>query len=636
MKKYIFVNPLLFVSIIILGIITQGLATSISFFLMFIIDSVADGNMDNLITSAYMGGGIILVFYILLWGYTKLTVYYQYRSVLKLKKEVFSAILDTKISDFNQTNSAKHISTINNDIQMISGKYFGGILESTKFITNIVFSLVAMAFLSPINALLAIALSSSPLILPIILGKKLAATNSIHMKKLGILNEKVKDFLLGFEVIKTFGIEKNINEKFFESAQETEKASYDAGKASAKLGSLSGTFMIATSILTYLVAGYFVVTGRITVGAVIAIAGLNSGVAGPMQYLSINLANIRSTKDIRNGLMKSISPTDLRIRDARADFKSDIKLENLSFEYMVHEKQETASDKKSKAKIHMVPMNGKSVEEILAELGIDPSKATVLDGSDMKPDLLDSITENPEKAVEGLGIMDSLVSSDNLVLKNITYEFRSGGKYAIVGGSGSGKSTLLRILMGYYDDYSGSVAVGGYEIRDIDRESLYLSFSILHQNVFMLDDTLRNNITLYNDYSDEEYRDALTKANLLDVEARLANGSDTVLGEGGNTISGGERQRVSIARAILKGSGVMILDEATASLDNIIAHDIEKSITDMDELTCIFVTHRYSREILEKCDGILVLKDGELFEHGTFDELYNAKGYFYSLYNVLS
>jgi len=223
-----------------------------------------------------------------------------------------------------------------------------------------------------------------------------------------------------------------------------------------------------------------------------------------------------------------------------------------------------------------------------------------------------------------------------IVLKNVNYTFEKGKKYAIAGESGSGKSTIAKLIMGYYDNYEGDVLINSHNVYDIERESLYKTFSMLHQNVFILDDTLKNNITLYHKYSDHEYKLALEKANLLDVEANLPNGSKTSLGEGGNILSGGERQRVSIARTILKGSEVLILDEATASLDNVIAHDIENSIIEMEDLTCIFVTHRYSKDILEKCDGILVMKNGELFEHGSFDELYENKGYFYSLYNTIA
>ena len=605
MKKYMFAHKGLFVSIIILGILAQGIATSISFYLMYVIDSIASGSLDNLITSAYIGIGVIILFYVLLWSYTKLIVFYQYKSVLKLKNEVFSAILNIKISDFNQVNSGKYISIINNDIQMINDKYFGGILESVKFIINIIFALIAMAFLSPVNALIALALSSSPLILPIIFGKKLAKVNMTYMNKIAILNEKVKDFLMGFEVIKTFGIEKNINKKFFKSAQETEKAHYKASVVSVKLGSLSGTFIIATNILTYLIAGYFAATGLISIGAVVAIAGLNGSISGPMQYLSINIANIKSTKEVRKSLISAMHPKDNLSRLKEANFDNDIKIKNLSYSY---DETEIKSSTISKPTIKMIPANGKNIDEILADLGIDKSQATILDGSNM---------QMPSKKPKRMAI------------KDLTYNFKANGKYAIVGGSGSGKSTLVRLLMGYYDNYIGSITIGEHEIRDINRESLYKSLSMMHQNVFMLDDTLYNNITLFNPYTQEEYNHAIKNASLTDFAIHQGN-----IGEGGNTLSGGERQRVAIARAIIKGSKIVMLDEATANLDNETAYDVEKALLDTNELGLISVTHRYTKELLKMYDNILVMRGGELVEYGTFDELYEQKGYFFSLYNV--
>jgi ATP-binding cassette subfamily C protein len=158
----------------------------------------------------------------------------------------------------------------------------------------------------------------------------------------------------------------------------------------------------------------------------------------------------------------------------------------------------------------------------------------------------------------------------------------------------------------------------------------------MQQNVFLFDDTLKNNITLYNSYPDEKLNDAIESAGLSGVIKMLEKDSQTFIGESGNTLSGGERQRIAIARSLIRGCDILILDEATANLDNETAYNIEKSLIETPDLTCIFVTHRYTKDVLSKCDDILVMRDGELIEHGTFDSLYNRKGYFYSLYNITS
>jgi ABC-type multidrug transport system fused ATPase/permease subunit len=686
-------HPIIFAATVLLGIITQGMGTAISLFLMFIIDSIMENNMAGLLTAAYLGAGVVAVFFISLVAYTRSCILYSYKTVFRMKNDIFSAVLGTKISDFNQSNSAKHISIINNDIKMVDEKYFQSILALSKDISTMLFALGAMAFLSPVNALIALVLSSSPLVLPAIFGNKLSSTNMAYMGKMAILNEKVKDFLSGFEVIKTFGIEKNIQERFFNSALESEKSRYEAGKVNVSVGAFSGTIIVATQILTYLVAGYFVITGSITIGAVIAIAGLSGSIMTPIQYVSLNIANIKATKEIRDGLFNVMQqPMGSLIRDKEADFTGGIILKNLSFKYIALKERKEPGKKPSKPKIRMLtPKPGQSVDDILIEMGIDKSEATILDSSTMNPKALENIFNDPENALDNFkgeasaspqivshkgdipmtesgdldiaailaanGITDvdlsqvKVFQADNLnsipsglfsppetppgaVLKNVSYTFKPGGKYAVVGGSGSGKSTLLRILMGYYDSYMGNVLIGENEIRDINRESLYKPLSMMHQNVFMLDDTLRNNITLYNPYPDEDFTRAVNMAQLGELMDSLPQGSETKIGEGGNTLSGGERQRVAIARALIKGSEVIILDEATANLDNEIAYDIEKSLLETPGLTCIFATHRYTRELLRQCNEILVLRDGELVENGTFDELYDRKEYFYSLYNV--
>jgi len=165
-KKYILAHPAIFVCVILLGIVTQGMGTAISLFIMFIIDSITSGDMASLIRTAYLGGGFVLLFFLSLFVYTRLILLYSYKTTFRLKNDIFAAILGTKISDFSQSNSGKYISIINNDIKMVDEKYIQSILALSKDISTMVFALAAMAFLSPVNALIALVLSSSPLILP--------------------------------------------------------------------------------------------------------------------------------------------------------------------------------------------------------------------------------------------------------------------------------------------------------------------------------------------------------------------------------------------------------------------------------------------------------------------------------------
>ncbi len=218
------------------------------------------------------------------------------------------------------------------------------------------------------------------------------------------------------------------------------------------------------------------------------------------------------------------------------------------------------------------------------------------------------------------------------VLRDLSMRLEAGKKYALVGGSGSGKSTLLNLLMGAYDGYEGSVAIDGKELREIDTDSLYDVMSLIGQNVFLFDDTLYQNITMFRDFPEDKLELAVHRAGLDGlIEQR---GESYRCGENGNGLSGGERQRVSIARCLMRETPVLLLDEATAALDNQTAFAVTDAILHLDGLTRMVVTHRLEAELLEQYDEIFVLRGGEICERGRFGELMERKEYFYSLYNV--
>ncbi len=218
------------------------------------------------------------------------------------------------------------------------------------------------------------------------------------------------------------------------------------------------------------------------------------------------------------------------------------------------------------------------------------------------------------------------------VLKNISLRLEAGRKYAIVGASGSGKSTLLNLLMGGYPGYDGSIQIDGRELKKVHPDSLYDLMSLIGQNVFLFDSTIRENITMFRDFSDSAVDSAVARSGLGAVMA--AKGPDYRCGENGNGLSGGERQRVSIARALLRKCPVLMLDEATAALDNQTAFGVTDSILHLEGLTRLVVTHRLEENLLRQYDEIIVLRDGRITEQGDFETLMARTGYFYSLYHV--
>ena len=221
---------------------------------------------------------------------------------------------------------------------------------------------------------------------------------------------------------------------------------------------------------------------------------------------------------------------------------------------------------------------------------------------------------------------------DTQVLHNIDLRFESGKCYALVGGSGAGKSTLLNLLMGASGDYRGAITIDGQELRDIDTDSLYALEGLISQNVFLFDDTIQKNITMFSDFPAERIGEAVKQSGL---DALIAEkGADYPCGENGAGLSGGERQRISIARCLLRRTPVLLVDEATAALDAKTAAGVTDAILKLENTTRIVVTHRLEAGQLRRYDEIIVLKNGAVSEKGDFDTLMERRGQLYSLYTV--
>ena len=234
---------------------------------------------------------------------------------------------------------------------------------------------------------------------------------------------------------------------------------------------------------------------------------------------------------------------------------------------------------------------------------------------------------------KGISLKDVSVSIGNKnVLHHLNFEFEIGKKYAVVGSSGAGKSTLINTIMGGFSPVQGEVLFDGIDSREIQPESLFQVMALVQQSVFVFRDTIRNNITLFKEFDEEKVKKAADQAGLRElIDKRGLNDS---CGENGNKLSGGERQRIAIARALLRGSQVLLLDEATAALDNQTSYAVIDAVLSMKEMTEIIVTHRLEEKLLYQYDEILVMHAGEIVEKGTFQELMQKKGFFYSLYVV--
>ena len=212
------------------------------------------------------------------------------------------------------------------------------------------------------------------------------------------------------------------------------------------------------------------------------------------------------------------------------------------------------------------------------------------------------------------------------VIENVSFKAHEGTTTAIVGPSGSGKTTLCRLLARFYDVSGGRITLGGHNLKEFTCDSLLSNISMVFQNVYLFHDTVRANICFGTEQaSEEEMIRAAKQARCHDFIMALPEGYDTVIGEGGSTLSGGEKQRISIARAILKNAPVVILDEATASLDPENEHLIQEALTELTVgKTVIVIAHRLAT--IENADQILVINDGHIVQKGTHRQLVGQEG----------
>lgn len=274
------------------------------------------------------------------------------------------------------------------------------------------------------------------------------------------------------------------------------------------------------------------------------------------------------------------------------------------------------------------------------------SAAHVLEIIDMTLEDIEKIKSAPELDKKGkdLTIENDDIAFENVnfsyddkqVIKNVSFDIAANTSTAIVGPSGSGKSTLCHLLLRFYDVNDGFIRIGGIDIKDLKLSSLMSQISAVFQKVYLFNDTIENNILFGNpDATEEEVIRAAKQACCHDFIMKLPDGYKTVLHEKGNNLSGGERQRISIARAILKDAPIIILDEATASIDPENEQLIQTAINELSKgKTVITIAHKL--ETIKNADQIIVLNEGEIIQKGSHDELIRKLGMYQDFIRIKS
>ncbi len=572
MKKYLIKNnkPCLLVLILLLtltDVATIGVALVLNFVIDEVYGAIQTGEMAALIRCAWISVGFALLVGAVVFATQKMKAVNVKRIMTEVRGDLMKGIMRKSMVDFREQGSAEYITMLNQNLGTFEENYLDNLMSIYESVVSIILGVVVLIFINPVVAVISIAAMSIPSLIPMAFSKKLSDRQAEIMKRTSDYNGVVGDLLNGFEVIRTFHIEGVMEKKHLRAASDMENEKAGLAGTMAVLYGVTNMAAVVVQLMIMTLAGAFAVKGIISIGSIIAVTQLSGEVINPAFELSAKLGQLRAVKPICEKMIQVIEDDEPGIGKAKETDTVDKE------ERQVDENKEIKEKRRKKGQ------------------DCDCEKRYI----EMKESLeLKNI---------------SFSYGDSLVLHDLSASFKAGGKYAIIGKSGCGKSTILKLLAGYYDSYEGSILVDGCELEH-GREGL--DATLISQDVFLFNDTIRNNVTLYGNFSQESIDTAVKQAGLDAVVADEEHGLDTMVGENGEQFSGGERQRIAIARALLHHKKILLLDEATSALDAETADKVERSFLALEGVTCIAVTHKMSEEVLTQYDNVLILEEGKL------------------------
>ncbi|MGD8149024.1 ABC transporter ATP-binding protein [Ornithinimicrobium sp. Y1694] len=501
--------------------------------------------------------------------------------ILNLRREVFAHVLRQPIAFFTRAQTGALVSRLNNDVIGAQAAFTSVLSGLVSNVVQIVLILVALFSMSWQITALALLLLPLFLIPARLMGPRLSALTRQQMNLNATMQTRMTErFNVGGALlVRLFGRPAQEDEEYAVSARGVR----DAGVAIAvnRVIFLAGLGLVASlaTALVYGVGGLMAVAGSLTVGTLVAMAALLARLYAPLTALS----NVRV--DIMTALVSferlfevlDLSPL-VREVERPVDIPSGpvpIRLDDVSFAY-------PAADEVSLASLDQRP------------------DAETLDG--------------------------------HRVLSEVSVDIPAGSMLALVGPSGAGKTTLTTLIARLYDPTSGSISIGGVDLREASLESLRDTIGVVTQEAHMFNDSVRANLLYARpDATEDEVWEALEGAQIADLVRRLPDGLDTVVGDRGHRLSGGEKQRLAIARLLLKSPAVVVLDEATAHLDSESEAAVQRALDQaLAGRTSIVIAHRLST--VRDADQILVLDRGRVVQRGTHEELLDSEGLYQALH----
>lgn len=461
----------------------------------------------------------------------------------ELKRDYAETMLNMSMDHFANYAKGSISSGISNDINKLETQYLDTIIKLIRQGTSF---LLAGAVLFYFNPLLAVCICLFTLLLffaPQKTHKNMYLLGQQFSTSMAEYSIKIQEILNGFLLIKVSNLTEMFKLELNHLNQKSEEVRYKLGIKESVLTSVLAIFSLMAFYVPFIIGAIFVYFGKVGIGALIAVINLSGSIINPVQQIGINLANLKAGRGILETMLDFINEESVRVS------------QHESAESHEHEELKEA------------------------------------------PDFHESLSL--EKVKFGYG--------ERIILSNFSATIKKGSKTLILGASGSGKTTLLNLIAGLYTNYQGSILLDGREIRDLSRSFLSSCMAIVPQESFIFNRSLEENIVLSETLDTTRFEKVCREARLDDLIQKLPEGKNTILGEGAQNLSGGEKQRIGIARAFYQNEPIILADEPTSSLDEENASMIFDILLKSDA-TVICVTHKISEAQRHKFDSVLMLQ----------------------------
>lgn len=518
------------------------------------------------------------------------------RAVLQYRNFACDYLLKKKVADFYASNSSVYLSALSTDLMKIKEQF----LDQIPIITQIIFcgigAMIVMLRYNVFLACMSCALSLIPFFAALYSGKNMGEMEGRLSTRNAEYLAFLKDFSIGFTIIKSYKVEAIFSKLHGAVNEKTEETMLRRERCVEKVNYFAAISGYVTRLSILFLSAYIAFTRHsISIGTVIAFSQLIHYLIDPLSSLPSMLTEAKAA---------------YRLTDKFWDtMKREEEPQNTP-------ENNRVTKEKQKAEIQSTIEDKKIVEEqeIRVQKQSPDEAAPSLRGDILLDQICFSYSEGKE------------------VLKELNLQVKEGEKLVLLGTSGSGKSSILKILMGMERAQSGTIRIGGLDTMDLGEDRIFKEISYIQQEVFIFDGTIRENVSLFQNYREEELQSVIERAGLGNLVKE--KGLDYLCGENGAALSGGERQRISIARSLLRKTPILLADEITASLDKENTYLVLDTLLNIENTTEILVLHDLDSRILSRVDRICVLKNGKVEEEGNFTELLEKKGYFYALYHV--